>query len=150
MKQDLFPLLGNEVALILPLQTLDVGPNKPVAESTSVETDGTPGKVAVAPMPSPIIAIAVRDRDGVRALLPKVIGSFGLKGASLWAQTEKRGDTDIVSFAGTFSYAFMGNFLVLSTAPKDIRRVVDSYLNHDTLASDSHFRNFTRWQPRRC
>lgn len=148
LKQDVFPLLGNEVALILPLQTLDVGPNKPAADSTSAEPDGTPGKVAVTPMPSPIVAIAVRDRDGMRALLPKVIESFGLKGASLLAQTEKRGDTEIVSYAGTFSYAFMGNFLVLSTAPKEIRRVVDSYLNHDTLASDGHFRNFTRWQPR--
>jgi len=28
------------------------------------------------------------------------------------------------------------------------RRTVDSYLNHQTLSSDSHFRNFTRWQPR--
>ena len=148
LKEDLIPLLGNEVALILPLQTLDVGPNKPGAEATSVETDGTPDKGAIAPMPSPIIAIAVRDRDGVRALLPKVIESLGLKGASLLAQTEKRGDTEIVSYAGTFSYAFTGNFLVLSPAPKEIRRVVDSYLTHDTLASDSHFRNFTRWQPR--
>jgi hypothetical protein len=148
LKEDLFPLLGNEVALILPLQTLDVGPNKPVAESTSAETDGTSSKATVTPMPSPIIAIAVRDRDGIRVLLPKVIESFGLKGASLLAQTEKRGDTEIVSYAGTFSYAFMGNFLLLSTAPKEIHRVVDSYLNHDTLASESHYRNFTRWQPR--
>lgn len=148
LKEDLFPLLGNEVALILPLQTLDVGPSKPVAESTSVEGDDTSNKAAVPPMPSPIIAIAVRDRDGVRALLPKVIESFGLKGASLLAQTEKRGDTEIVSYAGAFAYAFMGNFLVLSTAPAEIRRVVDSYLNHDSLASNSHYRNFTRWQPR--
>ncbi|MGI8919981.1 MAG: DUF3352 domain-containing protein [Pyrinomonadaceae bacterium] len=142
-KQDLFPLLGPEVALILPLQTLDVGPNKP-----PVETEGPSGKAAAPPMPSPIIAIAVRDRDGVRALLPKVIESLGFKGASLLAQTQKRGDTEIVSYAGTFSYAFMGNFLLLSTEPKEIRRVVDSYLNHDTLASESHFRNATRWQPR--
>ncbi len=148
LKEDLFPLLANEVAMIMPLQTLDVGPNKPVADLPSGETDGPSSKATVAQMPSPIVAIAIRDRDGVRALLPKVIESFGLKGASLLAQTEKRGDTEIVSYAGTFSYAFMGNFLVLSTAPKDIRRVVDSYLNHNTLASDSQFRNFTRWQPR--
>src|SRR5688500_17415386 len=148
LKEDLFPLLGNEVALMLPLQTLDVGPNKSVSESTSVETVGPSGKATVTAMPNPIIAIAVRDRDGTRALLPKVIESFGLKSASLLAQTEKRGDTEIVSYAGTFSYAFVGQFLVLSTAPKEIRRVVDSYLNHDTLASESHCRNCTRWQPR--
>lgn len=148
LKEDLFPLLGNEVALILPLQALDVGPNKPVAESTSVESDGNSSKAAVTPMPSPIIAIAVRDREGMRALLPNVFEAFGLKGASLLAQSEKRGDTEIVSYAGAFAYAFMGNFVVLSTEPKEIRRLVDSYLNHDTLASNSHYRNFTRWQPR--
>jgi hypothetical protein len=99
-------------------------------------------------MPNPVIALAVRDRDGIRALLPKVIESFGLKGASLLAQTEKRGDTEIVTYGGALSYAFVGNFLLLSSAPKEIRAVVDSYLNHDTLSSEGQFRNFTRWQPR--
>ncbi len=148
-KQDLFPLLGNEVALMLPLQTLDVGPSKSTAVVVDPDEAGTQSeKATVSPMPNPVIAIAIRDRDGVRRLLPKVIESFGFKGASLLAQTEKRGDTEIVSYAGAVSYAFVGNFVLLSTAPKEIRQVVDSYLNHDTLASDTHFRNFTRWQPR--
>ena len=148
-KEDLFPLLGNEVALMLPLQTLDVGPSKSTAVVVDPDEAGIQSdKATVSPMPNPVIAIAVRDRDGVRTLLPKVIESFGFKGASLLAQTEKRGDTEIVSYAGAVSYAFVGNFVLLSTAPKEIRQVVDSYLNHDTLASDSHFRNFTRWQPR--
>jgi hypothetical protein len=36
----------------------------------------------------------------------------------------------------------------LSPDPAETRHVVDAYLNHQTLSSDSHFRNYTRWQPR--
>ena len=84
----------------------------------------------------------------MRRLIPKLIESFGLKGASLLAQTEKRDDTEITSYAGVFSYAFVGNFLVLSPDPAATRHVVDSFLNHQTLSSNSHFRNTIRWQPR--
>lgn len=148
LKEDLIPLLGNEVALMLPLQTLDLGPSKPVPEPTAGESDGASDRFSIVPSPNPVIAVAVRDRDGIRALLPKLIDSFGVKGASLLAQTEKRGDTEIVSYGGALSYAFIGNFLVLSSSPKEVQRVTDAYLNHDTLASETHFRNFTRWQPR--
>jgi hypothetical protein len=95
-----------------------------------------------------LIAIAVKDREAVGRLIPKIIEGFGLKGASLLAQTEKREGTEIVSYAGVFSYAFVGDFLVLSPDPAETRHVVDAYLNHQTLSSDSHFRNYTRWQPR--
>jgi hypothetical protein len=37
---------------------------------------------------------------------------------------------------------------VLSTDPASTRKVVDSYLKHETLSSDVQFRNATRWQPR--
>jgi hypothetical protein len=84
----------------------------------------------------------------VRQLIPKIIESLGMKGAKLLAQTEKRDDTEIVSYAGAFSYAFVGNFLVLSYDPVATRQVVDSFLNHETLSSNSHFRNTVRWQPR--
>ena len=149
LKEDLIPLLGNEVALMLPLQTLDIGPSKPVAEPTPGENDGAASdRFTITPSPNPVIAVSIRDRDGMRALLPKLVDSFGVKGASLLGQTEKRGDTEIVSFGGALSYAFIGNFLVLSSSPKEVQRVTDAYLNHDTLASETHFRNFTRWQPR--
>ena len=98
--------------------------------------------------PIRLCAIGIRDREGVRALIPKVIEAVGFKGASLLAQTEKRGDTEVVSYADALSYAFIGNFLLISPGPKEIRYVVDAYLNHDTLASETNFRNFTRWQPR--
>jgi hypothetical protein len=66
----------------------------------------------------------------------------------LFAQTERRGDGEMISYAGVFSYAFMVEFLVLSPNPAGTRHVVDFYLEGQTLSSDSHFRNATRWQPR--
>jgi hypothetical protein len=97
---------------------------------------------------SPVLAIQVRDKEGLRALMPKLIDNLGFKGASSLAQTERREDTEIVSFANFFSYAFIGNFVVFSTDPASTRHVVDSYLKHETLGSDVNFRNSTRWQPR--
>jgi hypothetical protein len=73
---------------------------------------------------------------------------MGFKGVSKLAQTEKRDDTELVSYANAFAYAFIGNFLVVSPDSKAIRHVVDSYLNHETLSSSTTFRNYTRWQPR--
>src|SRR6185503_4182584 len=57
-------------------------------------------------------------------------------------------DTEIVSYANIFSYAFVGNFLVVSGEPATTRNVVDSYLKHETLSADVQYRNSTRWQPR--
>ena len=147
LKNDLIPLLGNEVALMLPLKTLDLVPSTAAPSPESSDRAFIASKPAPQ-TPNPVIAIAIRDREGVRALIPKVIEAVGFKGASLLAQTEKRGDTEVVSYADALSYAFIGNFLLISPGPKEIRYVVDAYLNHDTLASETYFRNFTRWQPR--
>jgi hypothetical protein len=46
------------------------------------------------------------------------------------------------------AYALIGNFLVISTDVATTRHVVDSYLKQETLASDTHYKNYTRWQPR--
>jgi hypothetical protein len=73
---------------------------------------------------------------------------MGFKGANLLAQTEKRDDTELISYANVISYAFIGNFLIVSPDANAVRHAVDSYLNHQTLASDSAFKNYTRWQPR--
>jgi hypothetical protein len=147
IKDDVLPLLGNELALALPKK-----PAKPVELATK---PGEDKPVSVGPYeqnvnvsPNPIIAISVKDREAVQRLIPKIIEAMGLKGANLLAQTEKRDGTEIVSYAGFFSYAFVGGFLVLSPDPRETRHVVDAYLNNQTLSSDSHFRNFTRWQPR--
>src|SRR4029450_13322930 len=94
--------------------------------------------------PNLVIAIGVKDREAVGRLLPKIIEALGFKGANLFAQTEKRDGTEITTYANVFSYAFVGDFLLLSPEPSATRRVVDSYLSNQTLSSDTHFRNFTR------
>jgi hypothetical protein len=147
IKDDLLPLLGNELALALPRKA-----KKAANEPATKPSDDKPA--AISPQsnpnadPNPIIAIAVKDREAVGRLIPKLIEGFGLKGANLLAQTEKRDGTELVSYAGVFSYAFVGDFLVVSPDPAQTRHVVDAYLEHQTLSSNSHFRNYTRWQSR--
>lgn len=144
---DLLPLLGNELALgLLPIpKQPEVRPEASPEPTTENMKEKTPPP---APDPVPVVAISLKDREAVKKLLPKIIETLGMKGASLLAQNEKRGDTEIVSYGGAFSYAFIEDFLVLSTDPVATRQTVDSYLNHQTLSSHSHFRNSTRWQQR--
>jgi hypothetical protein len=80
--------------------------------------------------------------------MPKLVDNLGFKGASSLMQTERREDTELVSIANAFAYAFVGNFIVISTDAAATRYVVDSYLKHETLAGDIQFKNSTRWQPR--
>ncbi len=148
IKDDLLPLLGNEVVFSMPVKGLGPRPNGPMATPTPTgEKEGTAATAQPA-TPSPIIALSLRDKEAMRILLPKVIDGLGFKGASRLAQSEKREDTEIVSYANVVSYAFIGNFLVLSPDVATTRHVVDSYLNHETLSADTHFKNYTRWQPR--
>ena len=140
IKDDLLPLLGSEIAIALPMQGMGMAGMTGMV-MTAPETKESSGS-------SPVIAIEVRDKERLRALLPKLIESFGLKGAMTLAQTERREDTELVSFANVFAYAFVGDFLVLSGDAASTRKIVDSYLKHETLAADAHFKNNTRWQPR--
>ncbi len=149
IKDDLLPLLGNELALALPKvapkESKATPPNP--SEENQIPENAERNKARAAE-PNPVIAISVKDREAVARLLPKIIESFGFKGANLLAQTEKRDGTEITSYGNVFAYAFVGDFLIVSPDAAATRHVVDSYLNHQTLSSDSHFRNFTRWQPR--
>jgi len=143
LKDDLLPLLGSEIALRLPTN----GANMMALPGLII---GAPG-AATEKQPNnaaPVLAIAVKDKEGLRALMPKLLDNFGFKGASSLMQTERREDTELVSFANLFSYAFIGNFIVISTDAASTRYVVDSYLKHETLSSDIQFKNSTRWQPR--
>ena len=94
-----------------------------------------------------MLLIAVKDREAARRLMPRVLDGLGMGEANLLAQTEKREDVEIVNYAGFFAYAFVGNFLIISQTPS-VRRAVDAYLNHQTLASNTVFRNSRRWEPR--
>ena len=145
LKKDLLPLLGNEVAFSMPMKSMFGTPPPPPPEETAesgTKPDEPPEEPAV------LVAIAVRDREGMRALLPKIVDSIGIKGASRLAQTERREDTEMITYGNALSYAFVGDFLVGSTNSKAVRRLVDSYLNRQTLASNANFHSFTRWQPR--
>ena len=150
IKEDLLPLLGNEIAISVPMKTLGLDLAPPPTPSPSPEKSSEEGtRKEEPPSPSqPVVAISVRDKETLRTLIPKIIDTLGFKGASMLAQSEKRGDTELVSYGNVLSYAFIGNFLVASPDSKSVRHVVDSYLNHQTLASDVRFRDATRWQPR--
>ena len=146
IKDELLPLLGSEIAVGLPMEGLNIagipGPGDPAQRKKENAQDQSSAEKG------PILAIAVKDRERLRALMPKLIDALGFKGVSQFAQTERRDDTELVSYANLFAYAFVGNFLVLSSDPATTRHVVDSYLKQETLSSDMHFRAYTRWQPR--
>ncbi len=148
IKDDLLPLLGNEVVFSMPVKGLGVVLAGTMVPSTTSDEKGGTATPAKPAMYSPTVAISLKDKEAMRVLLPKIIDAWGFKGASALAQSEKREDTEIVSYANVISYAFIGNFLILSTDVATTRHVVDSYLKHETLSSDAHFKNYTRWQPR--
>lgn len=151
IKDDILPLLGNELALALPKKppaapAASASSPDPAAEKTTA-TDSAQ-KNAKAAEPTPVIAISIKDREAVGRLIPRIIESLGFKGANLFARTERRESVEITSYGDLFVYAFVGDFLVVSADAAAVRHLVDAYLNRQTLSSDSHFRNFTRWQPR--
>ena len=150
IKEDLLPLFGNEIAVSVPVKAFGVsGPYSSTSATPEPTGEETPTPTAPATSgPEPLIAISVKDKEAVRKLIPKIIDAVGFKGASQLAQSEKRDDTELVTYANAISYAFIGNFLIVSSDTKAVRHVVDSYLNHQTLAGNSSFRNYTRWQPR--
>lgn len=142
LKDDLLPLLGSEVALRLPMKDANIIGMPGVMAGAPATTEQQPNNAA------PVLAIAVRDKEGLRALMPKLMDGLGFKGASSLMQTERREDTELVSFGNLVGYAFVGNFIVISSDVAATRYVVDSYLKHETLSSDIQFKNSTRWQPR--
>lgn len=142
VKEDLLPLLGNEVGFILakpPAVTLQKEPT--AADNEDVTSVRLPELL-------PVIAISIKDREALKKLIPKVFESMGLKGAAMLGHTERRGDAEIVSYANMFAYAFIGDFLVFAPDPALTRWAVDSYVSNNTLSSNSKFTNATRWQGR--
>ncbi len=167
VKEDLLPLLGSEIVVSLPLN--GVGFLQPPPTRVQAPPGATPSlnsapspSLFPSPSPSPnkeaqeeakttrglALFISLKDKEGMRALLPKMIEAAAFKGANAFASTERREDTELVSYANLLSYAFIGNFLVLTSEPATTRHIVDSYLKHQTLAGDPQFKNYTRWQPR--
>ncbi|HSK62527.1 MAG TPA: hypothetical protein VK893_01755, partial [Pyrinomonadaceae bacterium] len=144
-KDELLPLLGSEIALSLPVAEFNpFGPRSMTRISTK---DADQDKDKPTPR-SPFIVISLRDKEGMRRMMPRLLEGFAGKAAAALAQTERREDTELVSIGGVFSYAFVENFLVLAGDAATTRHVIDSYLKGETLSAESHFRNYTRWQPR--
>ncbi|MFN2576992.1 MAG: hypothetical protein ABR607_04810 [Pyrinomonadaceae bacterium] len=54
----------------------------------------------------------------------------------------------MINYAGVFAYGFVGNFLVILEASA-VRRVIDAYINHQTLSANTIFRNSRRWESNR-
>ena len=146
IKDELLPLLGSEIVISMPVKMLEGGPlpaSSPIPSPSPGSQDSQPAPSE----PSFVVAISLRDKEGMKVLLPKIVDSVGFKGASAFAQKESREDTEIISYGNMLSYAFVANFLVVSANTNAIRHVVDSYLKHETLSSDTQFKNYTRWQP---
>ena len=145
LKDDLLPLLGSEVVISLPVRLL--GDSRPPQPNPDPSPTATSAQNPTSE-PSFVVAVSLRDKEGVKALIPRLVDSMGFKGASALAQTERRGETELVSYGNVLSYAFIENFLVISADTATTKHVVDSYLKHETLSSDIQFKNSVRWQPR--
>lgn len=148
VKDELLPLLGSEVAVSMPMSAFGMfgppmtGP-RPVQTKNDAESEN-----GEKPAPrTPFVVISLRDREGMRRMMPRILEGFAGKAAAALAQSEKREDTEIVSIANMFAYAFVGNFMVIGVDAATTRYVVDSYLKGETLAANTQFKNFTRWQP---
>ena len=149
IKDDLLPALGSEIAIAGSIKTL---------QSTGGFNFGAPPAAKPSPDPNdpkqknesvfPVVLIGVKDREAMRKLMPKVLVGLGIGEANLLAQTEKHGDAEIVNYAGMFAYGFVGDFLVISDAA-GVKRVADANENHQTLSSNTVYRNSRRWQPGR-
>jgi len=153
IKDDLLPAFGNEMTLAGSLKSLQnlgglsigpTSPSKPATESSDAKDDKEKKSNDLFPM----LLIAVKDREAARRVMPRILDGLGVGEANLIAQVEKREDTEMVNYAGIFAYAFVGNFVVISEAAT-VRRVIDANVNHQTLASNSTFRNSRRWEPSR-
>jgi hypothetical protein len=148
IKDDLLPALGSEIAVAGSIKTLQgaggfmVGPPPPTPSPDPNDPKQKNASVA------PTLLIGVKDREAVRKLMPKVLEGFGLGEANLLAQKERHGDAEIVNYAGMFAYGFVGDFLVISDTA-GVRQVVEASENHQTLASNTVYRNSRRWQPSR-
>jgi hypothetical protein len=149
IKDELLPALGSEIAVGGSIKTL---------QSVGGFNLGTPAAAKPSPDPNdpkqknesvfPVILIGVKDREAMRRLMPKVLVGLGMGEANLLAQTEKRGDAEIVNYAAMFAYGFVGDFIVISDTA-GVRRVVDANEGHQTLSSNTVYRNSRRWEPGR-
>jgi hypothetical protein len=156
IREDLLPALGGEIAVTGSLNSLGgasafgmiVGSPRsgPVRLEKEKETEESIAQKKRDAESAPAVLISVRDREAAKRLVPKILDGLGFGVANMFASPVRRDDTEMFDFAGAFAYAFVGDFLVISTTPT-VKHIIDSHLSHQTLSSNSAFRNQTRWQP---
>jgi hypothetical protein len=151
ISDELLPVLGNEIAVATSLKTLNgvgiFGMQPPPSPAPKSTPDGTGANKQNPEQSFPIFLIGVKDREAAKRLMPRVLAGLGMGEANLLAQTMRRGDSDIVDYAGFFAYALVGNFLVISDSAT-VQRVADANTNHQTLSANNAFRTARHWQPR--
>jgi hypothetical protein len=149
VKEDLIPAFGNEIAIAGSLKSLQGAVGFPFAMTPSA-TLSEPGAEKDKKQQAnalPLLVIAVKDHDAAARLMPQVLNGLGIGQANMLAQRERRGDAEIVSYAGMFAYAFVGDFLAVSDAAT-VRQCADAYTNHQTLSANNAYRNASRWETR--
>ena len=144
ISDDVLPVLDNEIAVGMSLKTANMVnmfglPTPPSPKSSNDDKNKQESL--------PVFLIRIKDREAARRLMPRVMEGLGIGTANLVAQPERRGDSEIVNYAGVISYGFVGNFLVISDS-QTVRRIADASTNGATLGSNGVFRNSRHWQPR--
>jgi hypothetical protein len=144
ISDDVLPVLDNEIAVGMTLKAANMVnvfgvPTPPSPKSSNDDKDKQESL--------PVFLIKIKDRDAARRIMPRVMEGLGIGAANLVAQPERRGDSEIINYAGVISYGFIGNFLVISDS-QNVRRIADATTNGATLGSNGVFRNSRHWQPR--
>ncbi|MGB7925220.1 MAG: hypothetical protein WCF57_18425 [Pyrinomonadaceae bacterium] len=138
IKEDLLGALGNEVAVSIPIEWFNIGPNVGLQPSTGTDS-ATASKTGFA------VFISLNDKERAQEMLPRVLELSGIKAPGMAGQTEKRGRFEITSY-GPAALSFMDDFLVVSTDISALRAVADAAENNQTLATNPTFKNATGWQ----
>ena len=144
ISDDILPVLDNEIAVGMSLKAANMVnvfgvPTPPSPKSSNDDKNNQESL--------PVLLIKIKDREAARRIMPRVMEGLGIGAANLVAQPERRGDSEIVNYAGVISYGFIGNFLVISDS-QTVRRIADASTNGATLSSNGVFRNSRHWQPR--
>lgn len=135
IRRDLLPVLGPEVAVTLPLREF-LGS----AASKSAAEEGAP------PAPGFLLYLSLRDKSAAQNLLPRVLEAFGMTQPGGAPGKEMVGDAELYSYPGV-TLAFINNFLILATEPKDVRLAVEAFNRRQTLSGGNKYADATNWQP---
>lgn len=143
VKEDLIGSLGNEIAVSIPSEWMNPTPTRPRA--TRSATEGISARPPVRAV-GPVGFIALRNRDALQSLLPRLLNALSLTGGGANLK-EKVGDVEIMNF-GSVSLAFTGNYLAVAPDVASLRHVLNATQNGQTLALQPDFRHAMSWQPR--